>query len=112
MSRRDVAAGLLVTVAVAIGVLGPQATGSPDGVRAATLLVIVLGVAAAVVGGAWEERMTPAAMHAPAALGVLATGAGVLALLSGSAEALIALVVVVTALWAVATLRHTTTRRR
>ncbi|GAA4759606.1 hypothetical protein [Actinomycetospora chibensis] len=112
MSRRDLMAGLLVTLAVAIGVLGPAATGSPDGVRAATMLVIALGLTAAVVGGAWGEWVTPATVRAPAALGVVAAGAAVLALVSGSAEALIALVVVITALWAVAILRHATTGRR
>jgi hypothetical protein len=106
VSRRDVAAGLLVLAAVAAWVLGGAVWSTSAGVRGTAALVLALGVAAAVVGGGWVSPVPSLALRAPGALGLLAALAGVAALVTGSAAALRVLVLLTVALWGLATLRH------
>ncbi|MDD7967951.1 hypothetical protein [Actinomycetospora lemnae] len=109
MRPRDVAAGLLVLAAVVVWLLGSTTVLAPfDGVRGTALLVTALGVAAAGVGGAWGGPIAPAAMRAPAALGLLTGIVAVVTMVSGSPAALFALVLLTVVLWLLATLRHLT----
>lgn len=113
MTGRDVTAGLLVAAAVVVWLVGATTAIWPvDGVRQTTLLVTALGVAAATVGATRREPMRPAEMRGPAALGLLAALAAVTGLLTGSAAALAALVLLLVSLWMLATLRHALSRRR
>ncbi|PVZ06345.1 hypothetical protein [Actinomycetospora cinnamomea] len=114
MNRRDSAAGVLVAAAVVVWVFGSTPAGAEllAGVRGTALLVTALAAAAALVSGAWREPADPVALRAPAALGLVAVLVAIVTVLTASATALAVLVLLVLALWALATLRHATTRWR
>jgi hypothetical protein len=113
VSRRDVVAGVLVAAVVAAWLVGGVAEVLLS-TRATALAVVVLGLAACLVGGWWTRPGLgdPAVMRPLAALGVLAAVAAVATLVTGSAATLLILVLLTVALWGLATVHHASARRR
>jgi nucleotide-binding universal stress UspA family protein len=100
VSSRDVVAGVLVALAVVVWVVGGVAEVFLS-TRATALAVVVLGLAACLVGGWWMRPMLgdPAVMRPLAALGVLAALAAGATLVTGSLATLLVLVLLTAALW-------------
>jgi hypothetical protein len=113
VSRRDVVAAVFVAAAVATWIVGGVAEVVLT-TRATALAVVVLGLAACLVGGWWMRPGLgdPAVMRPLAALGVLTTVAAAAALVTGSAATLLILVLLTVALWGLATVHHASARRR
>lgn len=112
LSWRDSLASLFVALGVVIWAAWAIGSGVPGFVEVApvAIAVLVLGVAAsvsAVVPG-WGELIhgSRAYFGAASAVGVVAAGAGLLAVINGDATALAVLIVTTVALWAMSTVRH------
>ncbi|WP_274231774.1 hypothetical protein [Actinomycetospora straminea] len=114
MTRNDVVAGFLVLAAVAAFAMAsvPDTTWPLADTRLTAVVVLVLGLTAAVVGGSWRTAASELAVMRPlAALGGLAALAAVITLITGSRVVLAVLVVLTVVLWLLATVHHLTTRR-
>ncbi|MHC1557854.1 hypothetical protein ACR9E3_02800 [Actinomycetospora sp. C-140] len=113
MTVRDVAAGVLVALAVAAWVFGTAFLAPLDGARGTAVVMTALGLAAALVGGTWHEPVrNPTVLRAPAALGLVAMLAALTGIATGSRAALSVLVLLLVVLWMLATLHHLSGTRR
>ncbi|MDD7967925.1 hypothetical protein [Actinomycetospora lemnae] len=114
VTRNDVVAAFLVVAAVAAFAMAsvPETTWPLADTRATAVVVLVLGLTAAVVGGSWRTAARELAVMRPlAALGGLAALAAVGTLVTGSQVMLAVLVVLTVVLWALATIHHLTSWR-
>jgi FtsH-binding integral membrane protein len=112
LTRKDLAATVVVALVVLVYVANIQDWWYLGGNRWATVTMSVIGTVGCALGARPNEKARRAPIVLLGALGVASVVLTVIALVTADQWALLALTIVLVALWAGATLRHAATPHR